>query len=202
MSSTCSTSRVRTSSRPGAASILVVSATRAEARYVPDDVPLLVTGIGKVAAAAAVATWLAAAAPLPIGFEVVNIGTAGALRADLTGLHLPGAVINHDMSSGILRGLGVEIIDEITVPTGDPGVVLATGDTFVADTAARTALAERAVLVDMEGFAIAWAAQQAGVGVRLVKHVSDNADTTALSWPEAVDNSARALGEWLSAYLG
>jgi nucleoside phosphorylase len=182
--------------------LLVVSATKAEARHVPDDLPLLITGIGKVAAATAVSAWLATNAPLPPEFEVINIGTAGALRDEVTGLQLPGAVINHDLSSGVLRGLGVEIVDEISLPGGDSDVVLATGDVFITDPVARDLLAERAVLVDMEGFAIAWAAQHAGVGVRLVKHVSDNADTTALSWPEVVDHSARELGGWLATYSG
>jgi hypothetical protein len=34
-----------------------------------------------------------------------------------------------------------------------------------------------------------------------VKHVSDNADSTALSWPELVDTSAKELGDWLVSYL-
>jgi adenosylhomocysteine nucleosidase len=34
--------------------------------------------------------------------------------------------------------------------------------------------------------------------VRLVKHISDNADETALGWPAMVERSARALGEWLA----
>ena len=60
--------------------VLVVAATREEARYVPEGVPLLVTGLGKVAAASSMAGWLGAATPLLPGFEVINIGTAGALR--------------------------------------------------------------------------------------------------------------------------
>jgi hypothetical protein len=36
------------------------------------------------------------------------------------------------------------------------------------------------------------------VPVRLVKHVSDRADEGALAWPELVELSARALGEWLA----
>ena len=182
-------------------SFLVVSATKAEARYVPGEVPLLITGVGKVAAAASVASWLASHSDRPDGFELINIGTAGALRDGYEGLHLPSAVINHDMSTELLREMGFSVSDEIPVDGGDDGTVLATGDTFVADAAHRDLLAVRAALVDMEGFAIAWAAQEAGVGIRLVKHVSDNADTTAMSWPEVVDASARALGDWLVGYL-
>jgi adenosylhomocysteine nucleosidase len=176
--------------------VLVVAATRSEARYVPAGVPLLITGLGKVAAASAVAGYLASCRVT----EVVNIGTAGALRDGLTGLHLPGRVINHDISAALLVGMGVDVEDELPIDGGSD-VVLATGDTFVADPVARERLATRASLVDMEGFAVAWACRQAGVPVRLVKHVSDNADTAALSWPDLVDASARDLGDWLTDNL-
>jgi nucleoside phosphorylase len=180
--------------------VLVVAATRAEARYVPDDVPLLITGLGKVAAAAAMAGWLGAATPLPPEFEVLNIGTAGALRDGVDGLHLPGRVINHDISAAVLASVGVEVEDTIDV-AGGSDVILATGDLFVVDPVARAALAQRATLVDMEGFAIAWACRRAAVRVRLVKHISDNADTTALAWPDLIDASARELGQWVESYL-
>ena len=49
----------------------------------------------------------------------------------------------------------------------------------------------------MEGYAVAWAARDAGVPVRLVKHVSDAADESALDWPAMVEASAVVLGEWL-----
>jgi nucleoside phosphorylase len=133
---------------------------------------------------------------------MVNIGTAGALRSGLSGLYLPGAVINHDMSSELLRSVGITITDQLALTGGDDRVVLATGDTFVVDPVLRAALGERASLVDMEGFAIAWAARHHDVMLRLVKHVSDNADSTALDWPLAVDASARALGDWLLGWLG
>ena len=48
------------------------------------------------------------------------------------------------------------------------------------------------------GFAVAWAAREAGVPARIVKHVSDNADETALDWANVVDRSARDLAAWLS----
>jgi hypothetical protein len=40
-----------------------------------------------------------------------------------------------------------------------------------------------------------------GVAVRLVKHVSDNADASALDWPRLVDHSARVLGGWLEEHV-
>jgi nucleoside phosphorylase len=180
--------------------VLVVAATREEARYVPEGLPLLVTGLGKVAAAASLAGWLGAATPLEPGFEVINIGTAGALRDGVSGLHLPGRVINHDISADVLAGMGIKVEDSLGIEGGSD-VVLATGDSFIADPTTREALAQRATLVDMEAFAVVWACRKAAVRVRVVKHVSDNADSTALSWPELVDASARELGDWLVSYL-
>ncbi len=37
--------------------------------------------------------------------------------------------------------------------------------------------------------------------VRLVKHVSDTADESALDWASMVEASALALGEWLRAQV-
>lgn len=170
---------------------LVVSATPEEATYVPSGVRLLITGVGKVPSAAAVARALAAGDVT----EVVNIGSAGALRDGLAGTFEIGRVLNHDLSAATLRGFGYDPREWLTI--GDSEFALATGDVFVSDPAVREVLAEQAHLVDMEGYAVAWAAQQAGVPVRLVKHVSDNASSDALDWPTLVDRSARDLGDWL-----
>lgn len=176
--------------------VLVVSATKAEAAYVPQEFELVITGIGKVSAATAVASALARFLPgeLPL---VVNIGTAGALHVHHGGLFVPGVVINHDISSAAIRSFGHEIVDRLVLAEGDDSV-LATGDAFVSDAAVRDALAQRADLVDMEGFAVAYAAQAAGARCRLVKHVSDQADDSALDWPAQIDASARELGRWLA----
>lgn len=179
-------------------STLVVAATHAEAAHVPAGTPVLVCGIGKVAAATAVAARLASDRSCT---RVVNIGTAGALRPGIEGLFVPGRVLNHDLSSELLRQLGYDPREWLDLQ-GDPAVCLATGDTFVSDPTVRDRLALEATLVDMEGYAIAWACLQAGVAVQLVKHVSDNADETAMSWPELVDRSARALGDWLRVHTG
>lgn len=177
---------------------LVVSATRAETAYVPDGLPVVVTGLGKTAAAAATAEALATT-DLE-GLTVVNIGTAGALRPGLSGLFLPSTVINHDISAAMVRALGYDPEEVLPVPGGD-GSVLATGDLFVTETAVRERLAQMADLVDMEGYAVAYACRRRGVPVRLVKHVSDAADEGAMDWPELVDHSAAQLGRWLDEEL-
>ncbi|WP_300679447.1 nucleosidase [Nocardioides sp.] len=171
--------------------ILVVSATPEEAAHVPASYRLLITGVGKVASATAVADALARDPEIS---EVVNIGSAGALHDHLAGLHLVGSVHNHDLSAQALRGFGYDPQEWITV--GD-GIRLATGDLFVADPAVRARLAQVADLVDMEGYAVTWAAQRAGVPVTLVKHVSDHADDGAWEWAAVIDESARELAAWL-----
>ena len=184
------TDRVRT---------LVVAALAAEAAHVPSGLEVLLTGVGKVAAAVAVTARLAVADRGDL--QVVNIGTAGALRPGLEGLFRPSRVLNHDISAAELAALGAPTVDELELAGGD-GSVLATGDTFVADPVLRDELARRAHLVDMEGFAVASACAHFGVPVRLVKHVSDTADDSAMSWPAALERSARALGAWLGEHVG
>lgn len=180
-------------------SYLVVAATAAEAAHVPADLPRVITGMGKTAAAAVTARALAAYDDTT-GLTVLNIGTAGALRPGLVGLFEPGVVLNHDISADLIRSLGYDPQERLVVGSSD--VVLATGDVFVTDPTVRDALAQRAHLVDMEGYAVAWAAQQLGVRVRLVKHVSDAADESAMDWASMVDASAVALGEWLRSNAG
>ncbi|HLV03148.1 MAG TPA: nucleosidase [Actinomycetaceae bacterium] len=178
---------------------LVVCATRAEAAYVPSALPVVITGVGKTAAA--VATTRALMETDRRGLTVLNVGTAGALRPGLGGVFTPRRVVNHDLSADLIRALGYDPREELELDEGDD-TVLASGDVFVADPQVRDRLAERAHLVDMEGYAVAHACAELGVPVRLVKHVSDRADESALDWPSVVDASARVLGTWLSDLVG
>jgi len=178
-----------------ASSVLVISATAAEATHVPAGLDVVVTGIGKTAAAAA--TTEALLRRDRDGLVVLNIGTVGALRDGLNGLYLPSSVINHDINGDAIRALGYDPTDELPIAGGD-GTVLASGDVFVTDPAVRARLAERAHLVDMEGYGVAFACRRLGVPVRLVKHVSDAADEGANDWPTLVEASAIALGDWLT----
>ncbi|OBA39297.1 MULTISPECIES: nucleosidase [unclassified Gordonia (in: high G+C Gram-positive bacteria)] len=177
-------------------SILIVSATQAEARYVPSGARLLVTGIGKMRATAALTRALADPSA-PSTRLVVNIGTAGALHDHHAGLFLPSVVVEHDISATELRAMGYPIVDRWVVPDGD-GSVLASGDTFVADPVRRASLARQADLVDMEGCAVTYVAAAFDVRCQLVKVVSDGADEQAMDWPSLVDGAARLLGDWLA----
>lgn len=179
--------------------ILVVAATRAEAAHVPGDLPVVVTGLGKTAAAVGTSHLLHGVDPERT--LVLNIGTAGALRDGLEGVYLPGTVLNHDMNADAIRALGYDPEERVEIPGGD-GTVLASGDVFVSDPAMRARLGEQAHLVDMEGYAVAYTCRRFGVAVRLVKHVSDQADEGALAWPDLVERSAEALGAWLAENYG
>ncbi|MFC5729905.1 MULTISPECIES: nucleosidase [Nocardioides] len=174
---------------------LVVAATAAEAAHVPREIEVLVTGLGKTAAAAVLARHLATRPDLA-EVVVVNLGTAGALHDHVEGLFEVGTVINHDISADAIRALGYDPRERLTVGPGE--TVLASGDVFVTDPVVRAGLAARAQLVDMEGYAVAFVAQEFGLPCRLVKHVSDNADEGAMDWVSLVDRSARALGEWVT----
>jgi adenosylhomocysteine nucleosidase len=173
---------------------LLVVALPEEAQFIGSELPILMTGVGKVNAASAVASVLARG-PRPA--EIINLGTAGALREGLAGTHVVGKVIQHDLDTEGLRQLiGQTFGAPLALPDPD-GPTLATGDVFVSDDVTRDRLAESAALVDMEGYAVAVAAQQAGVPVRLVKHVSDDAgEGAAKTWYETVAGCARMLAQW------
>ncbi|GAA1553804.1 nucleosidase [Kribbella hippodromi] len=164
----------------------------------PAGVPVVVTGVGKTAAAVAVSRALAGRDTADL--VVLNVGTTGALRDGLAGLYFPSTVINHDVNGDALRAIGLDPREELAVDGGD-GTVLASGDVFVTDPAVRARLAERAHLVDMEAYAVVYACREHGVPVRVIKHVSDAADESALDWPGQVDASAKVLGEWVAGYI-
>lgn len=160
----------------------------------PEGIPVVVTGVGKTAAAVAVGRALAGRDTAEV--VVLNVGTTGALRDGLSGLFLPSTVINHDVNAEAVRAIGLDPQDVLEIPGGD-GTVLASGDVFVTDPVVRQRLAQRAHLVDMEAYGVVYACREYGVPVRVVKHVSDSADEAALDWPALVDISAKALGEWV-----
>ncbi len=192
---------------------LLVVATREEAEHLGADVPVLLTGIGRINATAALTETLARG-PLPA--TVLNVGTAGSLddgpASTLHGVHRISRVLLHDFSHSAVRKLaGADAYPaiDLEVPAGDGGggtsssKVLATGDLFVEDSATRARLAETADLVDMEGYAIAWVARRYGVPVELIKLVSDPADESAGKlWAAGVAECSRVLGEHLGERFG
>ncbi|MCX6401033.1 MAG: nucleosidase [Propionibacteriales bacterium] len=181
---------------------LIVAATAAEVAHVPAAFEVLVTGLGKTAAATSLSRHLARRNDLA-DLLVVNVGTAGELRDEPVegshGLFEIGTVFNHDINADAIRALGYDPRERLVL--GEHPTVLATGDVFVTDPMVRARLSAQADLVDMEGYAFAYVAGEFGVPIRMIKHVSDNADESALEWVAMVDRSARVLGAWAAAEL-
>lgn len=178
---------------------LLVVALEEEARHLHvSELPILVTGVGKVCAAAALAALLARQRPS----RIINLGTAGALRTGLAGTQVIGRVIQHDFDEATIAELTGEHFSEPIELAAD-GPVLGSGDVFVSGGPAREALVARGVdLVDMEGYAVARVARTFGLDVMLVKEISDGAgESAAKSWSDNLHDCADRLGAWLRTAL-
>lgn len=183
---------------PWAGRTLILVATELEAQAFAEHHPVVIVGVGKVNAATATARACVEHRPSMI----VNIGTAGALHDDHhVGPFEIGTVIQHDIDGDSIHRL-IGHHPSPPIPLAGDGPTLATGDRFIADATERTRLADRAHYVDMEGYAVAAAAQAHGVPVRLIKIVSDTADDDAhRSWSDAVAGASRVLAAWLDDNL-
>ena len=182
---------------PRRSDVLVVCALRQEAAYLR-DIDVVFTGPGKLSAALAVAAAIVEHRPS----RVINVGTAGALREGLEGTHSVGTVLEHDFDhDGLVALLGEPLPGPIVLDDSSP-ITLATGDQFVQGGPLRDALAARADLVDMEGYAVARACGSFAVPCELVKIVSDEATEHALrTWQERLDHSARLIAAAVEARL-
>ncbi len=130
--------------------------------------------------------------------EILVLGTAGSIDPDISGgaYEIAGA-IQHDVYN--LEGVrGQHMVVPAQVSTGHDGVVIATGDYFVQDSAdVANVRALGASLVDMETYAYIWVAQQFGVPIRVIKSVSDNAEDGAIvDWREQVTACSKELWTW------
>lgn len=175
--------------------LLVVALEEESTHLHVTELPVLVTGVGKVNAGVAVATILGEFSPA----RVINLGTAGALRDGVSGTQVISRVTQHDLDDVSLFALtGLHFGAPIEL--GVSGPTLTTGDAFISDSATRDQLAQQADLVDMEAYAIAHAAAVAGIPLTIVKQVSDQAGETAgKSWSDSVNECAEQLGVWVRA---
>ena len=148
---------------------LLVVAMAGEATHLTeglDDLPVLLTGIGRIHTTLSLTDCLhryLRAGGLPSG--IINIGTAGALRPGLTGVHRVDRVLLHDFShSSVAAFTGadeyppLDLAAETAVPGATPdtldglerdassSVTLATGDVFVESDATRDRLAELSLI--------------------------------------------------------
>lgn len=195
---------------------LLVAALDSELVAFPAEVPgfdRLVTGIGKLRGALA----LARALDARDYDEVVVVGTAGVLDPAMpSGVHDVVAAIQHDVADldGVV-GQHVSLPARVAISPapGSPvlpardtaGVVIATGDRFIDDADAVVLIRGLgAQLVDMETYAYAWVAAEAGVPLRVLKAISDNAqDGATTSWDDAVAGCSAELWDVIRRdYLG
>lgn len=142
----------------------------------PDEAPKLqkridvfFTGVGKVNAAISAATLIERYKPK----RVFNFGTAGGITVDHGGIYKCTTFSQRDYFVS-----GVFVPQELAsapINLRGGGLHLSTGDNFVTDSSA----CPGADLVDMEGYAIAWACWKAGVEFICHKYVSDKADANA-----------------------
>ena len=190
---------------------LVVAALAEEVAAVPSGIEVLVTGAGKIRAAAELASRLSVGARPAV---VVNIGTAGAVDAAVSGVVEIGYVTEHDFPHEAIESLlGIRLPrgyllrrDEPPAPADAPpaGVAaIATGDVFVADAEQARRIAATGIhLVDMESHAYAAVCARFAVPFRCVKVVSDTADADAgESWLDTIESCARRLGDWVTSEL-
>ena len=181
---------------------LLVFATDSETQAIDTDLPVLVTGVGVLRAAIGLTEVLTEARlDGRVPSAIINLGTCGGLIDGPNGVYEVREVYKHDFSSELLEEIdGRPEINALTLHTSGllPTARLATGDSFIADTVIRTRLAERAELVEMEGYCFARIGHRYGIPVTLLKQISDGANEESVgTWADAVAEGSRQLNDAL-----
>jgi len=185
---------------------LVAMALAAEGagRFERQGIPVLYTGVGKVNAAAALATQLARyrcariAPPL-----VVNFGTAGSRRHPAHAIVGCRRFVDRDMNVSALGfNPGTTPFDPLPAVLEFaprfprlPEATCGSGDSFAATTAAVPC-----DVMDMEAYALAKVCRIDGAEFACAKYISDGADETAAHDWQA--NVAGAADAFVELYLG
>ena len=157
---------------------------------------IIYTGIGKVNALIALGRALREKRPS----KIINFGTAGSSRTELSGLHVVTLFKQRDMD---VRPLGFELgetpLDEIIdINLNRPGLSCATGDSFV-----DSSQDIEADLFDMESYAIAKLCVIDKIDFSCFKYVSDNADGDASEdWKRNVSSGSSVFKELLDSLDG
>jgi len=168
--------------------MIVIAALESEikAHSLPDHIPIVYSGIGKINAA--IATFQAIQRYQPQ--LIINFGTVGKINPTLSGLVTINKVIQRDISAEPLAPRGIVPLsskpNEFIVNTA--GYVCGTGDSFV--TQHDPWLTEQGVdVVDMELFAIAHIAHQFNIPWQSFKYVTDDANAdSGNEWTHRVNH--------------
>ena len=177
--------------------ILLVVALEAELPDPPKDANIIYTGVGKVQAATKLSQALCKSTKPDL---IVNYGTAGGVHSNITGMHEIGVFVQRDMCAEPQAPRGTIPFSEPPVGaihTGAPEVVCGTGDSFVMEHDPWFD-STGVDCVDMEGWALAYVAQQHGIPFRSFKYISDMADENAAE--EWANNVADGAGKFLEIY--
>ena len=161
------------------------------------DYSVIYTGVGKVQAATQLAKHLCQFHKPDL---IINYGTAGGLNPMVTGLNEISAFVQRDFNAepqaprSIIPFTDPEVGD-IKTNTTNAGVRCGTGDSFVMEADPWFTDAD-IDCVDMEGWALAYVAQQYSIPFRSWKYISDMADENAMKdWSANVAKGAELFKE-------
>ena len=122
--------------------------------------------------------------------EIINYGTAGAIKKDLSGIVECTKFYQRDMDARSLSNLklGETPFDHINeIINSEEGFSCGSGDSFV-----NKQIEMDLDLVDMEAYALAKVCKLEGINFRCFKYISDNADENATSdWIENCKKGAK-----------
>jgi len=181
-------------------SIVIIAALQDEikAESLPPHIPVIYSGVGKINAA--ITTFRAIQQYQPK--LIINLGTAGGINTNLSGLVQVKKVVQRDMIAEPLapRGL-VPFTDKPDVfhaVSGD--YVCGTGDSFVIQR--DVWLVENQIdLVDMELFAIASVAHEYNIHWMSYKYISDHANEfSGKVWEDSINHGEALFLEKLKEF--
>ena len=156
---------------------------------------ILYTGVGKVQAATTLCKHLC---HINKPIEIWNYGTAGGLNPMVTGLNEVNAFVQRDMMAEPQAPRGsIPFTEPLLgeIQTSKQGIRCGTGDSFVME-ADPWFEQQNIDCVDMEGWALAYVAQQHNIPFRSFKYISDMAEENAMEdWTTNVANGAEIFKE-------
>jgi adenosylhomocysteine nucleosidase len=150
------------------------------------------TGVGKINASIKLMELINVHKPT----QVINYGTAGSFKKNISGLIECTTFVQHDMDArGLLDfKLGETPFDRISkIILSNEGYICATGDRFV-----KNKLEINCDIVDMEAYALAKICKLYEIEFKCFKYISDYAnDESSNDW---VENCHKGASEFLSIY--
>ena len=179
---------------------IILSAIEPETHSLDTKYEIILTGVGKINAALSALKTIRDKKP----DLIINFGTAGSLKKNISGLIDCKYFIQRDMDS---RPLGTDLgqtpyendppkiieIPDHPINTINMNLTCATGDSFV-----ESEINLKADVVDMEAYAIAKVCYLESIPFACFKYISDFADeSAALEFGENVQEAGKIFSEYL-----